>query len=135
MAKELPDLQKILRRLQRRYFPEHKALPTIVWKYPGRVSTSYVLFGLYRADEKFIYINWALSASWVPDYFLEMVIYHEYCHFLQDVYPLAGETAHSDRFKEWEQRHPAFEKSAKWEARNLEKVLREGNRLAKKLYK
>jgi hypothetical protein len=127
----VPDLTPILHKLARQYFPDAKALPVIVWHFPRRKTTNEVTFGWYRPCEKFIYISLALSQPWVPRKFLQYIVYHELCHFMQDVYPVEGEPVHSDRFLEWEARMPGAAKWDAWSQTNLDQYIREHNRLVK----
>ncbi len=125
-----PDLTKRLRSLQRKYFPGHTTnLPVIVWSHPVRKVKECCLFGCYKPAQNFIYINWVLSQAWVPDYFLDFIVFHELCHWLQDEIPLRGETAHSPRFVEWEQRFKHYAKARKWEQKNVMRIFKEINKL------
>ncbi len=127
--RSIPDLNKRLKSLQRKYFGDCQDLPIIVWSHPVRKVKECCLFGCYRPDQNFIYVNWVLSQAWVPDYFLDFIIYHELCHHMQDEIPLRGETAHSTRFVEWEQQFTHYAKARKWEQKNVMRVFKEINKL------
>lgn len=129
--REVPDLNKILKRLQGKYLPGCKQLPVICWAYPKRETKESCLFGSFLPAQNFIYINFVLSRPFVPAYFLDHVVVHELFHRAQDEHPIADEAPHSERFMEWDRSYIHYEKARAWEAKNLERIIREINRLVK----
>jgi hypothetical protein len=127
----VPDLTSILHDVAATYWPDCLALPIIVWSYPNKKSNKSVTYGWYRPRQKFIYVSLVLSQPWVPEFVLRFIVYHELCHFMQDVLPVKGEPVHSKRFSDWEARMPDTPKACAWLTANIDQFIHEQNRLVR----
>jgi hypothetical protein len=95
----------------------------ITWGRRGR-GTKSIRFGSYDFDRKLIRIHPALDRRWVPDYFVEFIVYHELLHAIFP--PREGQSrreVHTPEFRAMEKQFPHYEKAMAWEAANLRRIL------------
>jgi len=96
----------------------------ITWGRRGRGRRS-IRLGSYDFDQRLIRIHPALDERWVPNYFLEYVVYHELLHALYP--PTMSEDGrrcvHTEEFKVMEERHPRYDDALAWEAANIQHFL------------
>jgi hypothetical protein len=72
-------------------------------------------FDIYDAlGDNFIVVNRMVNQSWIPDYSLERLIFHEALH-----HKIVG---HGRRFREWESWYPEYEKAKSWDMKNWDRV-------------
>ena len=96
----------------------------IMWGRAG-TGTRSIRFGSYDFGQRLIRIHPKLDQSWVPDYFVEFVVYHEYLHAV--VPPTRNKKRynyHPPEFKQLEAQYPYFQEAIAWENANLDKILR-----------
>lgn len=95
----------------------------ITWGRDGRGSKS-IRFGSYDFDQELIRVHPALDCSWVPDYFVEYIVYHELLHAICTPVD-AGEQrkVHTREFEELERLFPQYEEAVEWESNNLRRIL------------
>lgn len=123
------DLRAIFDRLHARYFLASEVLAgyTITWgrrrKLPPR---EYFVFGSIQEDDRIIRIHPGLDAPWVPEWFLEYVVYHEMLHAVVPDEPLPGgrRRVHTPEFHRREQLFAHFRQARCWEEANLLRFLR-----------
>lgn len=67
-----------------------------------------------------------LDAPFVPQWFMEYVLYHEMLHaVVPDEWDANGRRCvHTEAFREKEKRFPLYRRARKWEAENLGRFLR-----------
>lgn len=95
----------------------------ITWGRYGKGSRT-IRFGSYDFDRKLIRMHPALDQSWVPDFFVEFIVYHELLHAL---FPPKKKSSrrivHPPEFREMEEMFPRYEEAMIWERRNLSRFL------------
>jgi hypothetical protein len=126
-----PDLNQILAQVVAEYWPQYRTLPVIVWVYPTRATKSDCTLGYYKPDLRYIHITEAVAGPWVPGYVVKYLVYHEFCHWLQDQLPVPNEPIHSDRFMEWESHLTENAKAQRWIYDHIDLLINETNRLVK----
>jgi predicted metal-dependent hydrolase len=121
------NLREIFDKLNAKHFRNRLRGYKIVWgrkrKLPPR---EYFVFGTIQEDDRIIRIHPLLDRKFVPQWFLEYVIYHEMCHaVVQDIYDSSGRRiVHHEKFFKRERRFPHFRRAQKWEQENLARFLR-----------
>src|SRR5579884_459996 len=116
------DLRKIFDKLNARYFNNSLRGYTITWGRRRRQRPrEYFVFGTIQEEDRLIRIHPLLDQRFVPQWFLEYVIYHEMCHaVVRDEYDSAGRRIiHHEKFFERERKFPHFKKAQRWEQENL----------------
>ena len=121
------DLQKIFDSLAIRCFGEGMDAK-ITWGRrvrPKRGQRSLQL-GNYVPDERLIRIHPALDQSWVPEYVVEGVVYHEMLH--HDLPAVVNESGqhrfHTAAFRKRERLYEHHDAAEKWEKENFWRLLR-----------
>ncbi len=124
------DIQKIFDKLNDLFF-EGALRIDITWgRSPKRSSRNSmkkhrsIKMGSYSVEDRLIRIHPALDRKFVPDYFIESVIYHEMLHHVHPI-PVKGgrRQFHTDEFKAQERTFPLYEKAKKWERSNIDRLL------------
>lgn len=95
----------------------------ITWGRDGQGSKS-IRFGSYDFDQRLIRVHPALDQEWVPEYFVEFIVYHELLHAVCP--PVDGEDGrqvHTDEFIELERQFPRYRDAVEWESTNLRRIL------------
>jgi hypothetical protein len=119
------DLVEVMARAMA-FLPEDRELPSpaITWGRRGRGSRS-IRFGSYDFDQGLIRIHPALDQAWVPDFFVEFVVFHELLHAVFPPEVVGGRREiHTTAFREWEATYPRFDEAMEWEAENIGRFLR-----------
>jgi len=95
----------------------------ITWGRDGRGSKS-IRFGSYDFDQRLIRVHPALDQEWVPEFFVEFIVYHELLHAVCP--PVEGEDGrrvHTEEFIELERQFPRYQEAVEWESTNLRRIL------------
>jgi hypothetical protein len=118
------DLDARFARVHAMWFP-HLARPAVGWsRTVRRPNRRHLRFASYRrTPTPLVLVSPRLDQPWVARAFVDFVLYHELCHHAQACDPKRGETAHSARFRAWEQRFPDCELLLRWERENLDRFL------------
>jgi hypothetical protein len=115
------DLRLYLQRAQT-LLPEAPEV-RITWGRDGKGRRS-IRFGSFDFEQKLIRMHPALDAAWVPDYFVEFVVFHELLH---SIFPPSANAArralHPAEFREREKEFPRYEEALSWENKNIRKFL------------
>jgi len=109
------DLTATVDRLHATWFRHLPALAVTWARDTGTGHLSHMRFGCYRRNPARISLHPRLDRPWIARVFVEHVLFHEICHHAQACAPLAGETAHSARFRLWERRFPGHDLAMTWE--------------------
>ena len=122
-----PDLLAVFARLNAAYFHGlcHAAIGWGRRTSPRRRSRRGMVLGSWSPEENRIRIHPALAALWVPDYVVEMVVFHEMLHEVFGC-PARGRRrrVHPPEFKAVEESHPRFAQACAWEAAHVHQLLR-----------
>lgn len=123
---EAHDLQAIFDRLNAQHFAG-KIQATITWTRAakGQRRTS-IHMGTYSDELKLIRIHPALDQAWVPEHFVEFVVFHEMLHQVHGVagHGEARRAVHTPAFRADEKRFPRYAEARRWEKDNLRRLLR-----------
>lgn len=127
------DLQKILTRLNQRYF-KAKITSKITWgKETRRRAYEQLQLGSYSTSRNLITIHPYLDQKSVPSFVIEAVVFHELCHAkIPPVTRGERKQIHPPAFKELEATYPYLEWAKRWEAKNFSLLLRKGLKSAKR---
>lgn len=121
------DLRAIFKRLNARYFRNKLTRYRIVWGRRRKLRpVSYFVYGTIQEEDRLIRIHPLLDAAFVPEWFVEYVIYHEMLHAVvqDEVHPSGRRRVHTKEFKEKEQKYRNYRRAQRWEAQNLARFLR-----------
>jgi predicted metal-dependent hydrolase len=115
----------ILADLRARYFPDCAAL-TICWgRWSGRTRTRSMRLGSYLPEQKLIRIHPALDQAFVPQSFVEFIVYHELLHHVIPPVRVKGRfQVHSAAFRRREHLFPAYAEATAWRRQYLRRLLR-----------
>lgn len=121
------DLGRTFARLNRRYF-QGRVRAAITWgpNPPGPRPRKSMKMGSYSAETRVVRIHPALDRSWVPNYFVEWIVFHEMLHQIHPAKKLAGGRLciHTAEFTQAEETFHALARARAWETRNLARLLR-----------
>ena len=110
------DLRELFDRINDEYF-DGRVSAEITWG--GRAARRAVkrrTLGSYSAANGTIRINPLLDSRRIPEYFLELVIYHEMLHADMGIAPGNGRrSVHSPEFRKREKLFIHYEKAIHWE--------------------
>jgi len=116
------DLGEVLQEI-RPLVPESPETVRITWGRDGKGRRS-IRLGSYEFEHQLIRIHPALDAEWVPDFFVEFVVYHELLHAVFPPMPNARRRAlHPPEFRAREEEFPRFREAITWEKANIHKLL------------
>ncbi len=121
------DLKAIFDKVNARYFRNSLRRYSITWgrkrKLPPR---EYFVFGTIQEQDRIIRIHPLLDAPFVPQWFLEYVIYHEMLHSVVPDEPGANgrRRVHTEAFNRQEKRFRFYRRARQWEEENLARFLR-----------
>jgi predicted SprT family Zn-dependent metalloprotease len=121
------DLRAIFDRLNARFFRNRLRGYKVVW---GRrrklLPKEYFVFGTIQEEDRIIRINPRLDQRFVPEWFLEYIMYHEMLHsVVPDEYTASGRRrVHTEEFDRREREFPAYRRARRWEEENLARFLR-----------
>ena len=120
------QLQEIFDDLNRRFFKgQVKATITYARVPRAKKVRKSIKLGSYSSESRVIRIHPALDQAWVPDYFIQWIVFHEMLHHLVPVVTRnAKRCVHTPEFTAREKRFPFYDKARRWEERNLEYLLR-----------
>jgi hypothetical protein len=127
------DLEAIKRHLCRQYFPTCQEL-TIRWgRWSGRARPRSIRFGVYLPEARLIRIHPALDQAFVPQFFVEFIVYHELLHHVIPPLRVNGRyQIHTTAFRQREQAFPAYTAAVLWRKRHLHRLLASGGTQAVK---
>ena len=128
-AGEFFDLRAVFDRLHLRYFRHSEALAgyTITWGRRRRLPPrEYFVFGSIQEDDRIIRIHPGLDVPWVPEWFLEYVVYHEMLHAIvpDELLPGGRRRVHTLEFHRRERLFAQYRRARRWEDENLLRFLR-----------
>jgi hypothetical protein len=121
------NLRAVFNKLNASYFGNKLKGYTVVWgrrrKQRPRES---IVFGTIQEEDRIIRIHPLLDRSFVPQWFLEYVMYHEMLHaVVPDRYDEQGRRQiHHEGFYERERKFRWFRRAKAWEQENLARFLR-----------
>jgi hypothetical protein len=121
------DLEAIFDKLNDRYFDGLPAAEgvQITWgRRAARGARERMKLGSYSVAERLIRIHPVLDGAWVPDYFVEHVVYHELLHHV--VAPVARGSRmlkHPPEFRRREKLFSHHDRAIMWECGHMEKLL------------
>ena len=121
------DLRAIFDKINARYFRGRLRGYTIAWGQRRRERPkNYIVFGSIQEEDRRIQIHPLLDRQFVPQWYLEYVVFHEMLHaFVPDRYDSAGRRiVHHEGFLEKERRFRHYRRSIEWEQDNLGRFLR-----------
>ena len=126
---EVHDLEAMMRDLVERHFGGATDAK-ITWGRRvltgrgGRRRKS-IQLGTYSSDEQLIRIHPVLDQEWVPDFYVESVIFHELLHHELGAIEKDGRRCfHTPEFRRRERAFECFARSQAWEKANLGRLLR-----------
>ncbi len=80
--------------------------------------------GSYTLEDDIIRIHPGLDQEWVPDYYLQWVVYHEMLHAMHPIPVVNGRRRfHTSAFSRDERRFSHFHEAVAWEKQNLPALL------------
>lgn len=97
----------------------------ITWGRDGSGRRS-IRFGSFDFSQDVIRIHPRLDQAWVPDYFVEYVVYHELLHglFRPEEGSAERRNLHPPEFRAKEALYPQYSEAIQWEEDNLNRILR-----------
>jgi len=122
------DLQIIFGELNRTYF-EPSVTARIGWARMGRAlgrrrKRRSIKLGSYRGRDPLIRVHPVLDAAWVPDFFVEYIVYHEMLHHVVGMPALNGRRClHGPAFRARERQFERYAEAIAWEQANLDRLL------------
>lgn len=118
------ELEPIFNRINRNFF-NNETNAAITWgKRNGRKAYSQIRLGSYSYADKLIRIHPALDKKWVPEFFIESIVYHEMLHaFFQVTQKNGRKQYHTHEFREYEKKYPKFEQARVWEKQNIHRLI------------
>jgi hypothetical protein len=119
------NLQAIYQKVNRRYFGGRLDVE-VLWGRNGRRQRHQSIdFGSYEQSQKAIRINPALDRGWVPNFFVEYILFHEMLHAAVGFRRRGGRRLlHPPEFMEKERRFRLLGAAARWERSNLWRFVR-----------
>lgn len=115
------DLERMFRRLNRRFFEGELPQPTLTW---SRRRTRTIL-GHHDGVYETIVISKTLDAPEVPEWFVEYILYHEMLHIKHPARVIKGRRYyHTKAFRAEEQRFPRYTEAQEW----LDRIARQRRR-------
>jgi hypothetical protein len=121
------DLRAIFDKINGRYFSNRMRGYKIMWgRKRKQKPKEYFVFGTIQEEDRVIRIHPLLDARFVPQWFLEYVIYHEMLHaFVPDKFDENGRRiVHHEKFNSRERKFHFYRRAKKWEDENLARFLR-----------
>ena len=120
------DLRAVFDKINARYFRNRLRNYSIAWGRRRRERPeSCIVFGSIQEEDRMIRIHPLLDRQFVPQWYLEYVIFHEMLHaFVPDRYDSAGRRiVHHPGFVQRERRFRHYRRSIEWERENLGRFL------------
>jgi predicted SprT family Zn-dependent metalloprotease len=118
------DLDKIFERLNQEYFDD-KVQAKIMWGRDVKSrNKSGFRYGSYDERKKLIRIHPRLKQDFVPQFVLELTVYHEMCHQFVPSYKKNGTwQSHHPEFKRKKREFKGFKDARNWEKNNWHRLL------------
>lgn len=83
-----------------------------------------IKLGSYNTRDQLIRVHPVLDARWVPDYFVEYIVYHEMLHQHVPIQVVDGRRSmHSAEFRAQEQLFVHYGRAVAWERQHLDRLL------------
>ncbi len=124
-AGKVHDLKVIFDQLNHSYF-DGEVSCRITWGRHvrrGKARRS-IKVGSYTLEDDIIRIHPGLDQEWVPDYYLQWVVYHEMLHAMHPIRVVNGRRRfHTSAFSRDERRFSHFHEAVAWEKQNLPALL------------
>ena len=120
------DLSKVFNKINSRYFGNRMRGYAIAWgRRRKQKPREYMVFGSIQEEDRVIRIHPLLDARFVPNWFLEYVVYHEMLHaFVPDRLDEKGRRlVHHSDFNRRERKFHFYRRAKKWEEENLARFL------------
>lgn len=121
------NLRAVFNKLNASYFKNRLKGYTVVWgrRRKERPKES-IVFGTIQEEDRVIRIHPLLDRAFVPQWFLEYVMYHEMLHaVVPDQYDAEGRRLiHHEDFSRRERQFRWFRRAKVWEQENLAEFLR-----------
>jgi hypothetical protein len=120
------DLRRVFDKLNAKYFRNRLRGYSIVWGRRRRQKPkSYMVFGTIQEEDRIIRIHPLLDRGFVPNWFLEYVVYHEMLHaVVPDEFDDQGRRlVHHEKFNDRERKFHWFRRAKTWEQENLARFL------------
>ncbi len=90
----------------------------------GRKRRRSIQLGLYTPEERLIRIHPRLDQAWVPDFFVESIVFHEMLHHVTPPVHVGGRRCvHTRAFRARERLFAKYEDARRWEEMNLDRLL------------
>ncbi|MCA9529195.1 MAG: hypothetical protein KC543_03545 [Myxococcales bacterium] len=125
-AGDVHDLQRILDRLAARHFGGVFGAQ-ITWARrtrPGRSRRQSIRLGTYVAEERLIRVHPVLDQRWVPEFYVESVVFHEMLHHDMPAEVHRGRRRlHTAEFRARERCYERFAEAERWERAHLHRLL------------
>jgi predicted SprT family Zn-dependent metalloprotease len=121
------DLREVFDRLNARFFRGQLRGYKVVWgRRRKQLPKEYFVFGTIQEEDRIIRINPRLDQPFVPQWFLEYVLYHEMLHsVVPDEYTASGRRrVHTQEFDRREREFPGYRRARRWEEENLGRFFR-----------
>ena len=121
------DLKAVFDKLNAKFFSNRLRDYRVIWgRKRKKRPKSYFVFASIQEEDRVIRVHPLLDAAFVPQWFMEYVLYHEMLHaMVPDEFDQNGRRCvHTVRFRERERKFPLFGRARKWEAENLGRFLR-----------
>src|SRR5438067_1370954 len=122
------NLKAVFDKLNTKYFSRRLRGYKIVWGRRRKLAPKdYFIFGTIQEDDRVIRIHPRLDAGFVPQWFLEYIVFHEMLHSVvpDKVHPASGRRiVHTEEFCEREKKFRQYRKARRWEDANLARFLR-----------
>jgi hypothetical protein len=119
------DLEDIYSRLNSEHFDGAVRAP-ITWgrPYRGRRRSS-IRFGCVEPDTGMIRVNPALDQDFVPEFFVEYIVFHEmlHCQVESRRTPSGRMMSHHAEFRHREREFPMYEEALRWQKQNLHRFM------------
>ncbi len=118
------DLKALFDQLNKEYF-ENKVDCSITWGVNRRVrNQNSIKLASYSDITKIIRVNPALDRSYVPQYVVKGIIYHEMLHHQLGVeFHNGRKIAHSKTFRQFESSYHHYGRLQAWKEKNLDRLL------------
>lgn len=125
------DLKKKFNEVNQYYF-ENSVTASISWGRECGRTTRSIRFGGYYPDEHLIRIHPRLDQSFVPEYILEYIVYHEMLHAYIGIEQKGNgrRNIHSQKFKQMEKEFIDYELAVGWieNKKNFRRLLHDSSR-------
>ena len=110
------DLEKIFADVNRIYFKDSIAKPTLTWS----AKKTFRILGHHDATHETIVVSQSLDDRSVPKYVVEFVVFHEMLHIFHPTEHRNGRRYnHTPQFRRSEKKFQYYEQAEKWIAQNV----------------